>query len=120
MTSTVRSPLSVTRLAGLTVGTFPAEVDVTNAFVIRDQLLRLLGEVSGPLVLDLTTTDFCDCSCVGVLLRAGREAVARRTRLCLVLPADGPVRRIAAVTGLDRRVPVTTSVAGARAAVRTR
>ncbi|MFB9836846.1 STAS domain-containing protein [Actinoallomurus acaciae] len=106
-----RSPLSVTKVAGVTVGTFPAEADTSNAAEIRDQLVHLLN--AGPLVVDLTATEFCDCSCVGAILRAGREAAARRTRICLVLPLEGPVRRIAAMTGLDRHLPVETSVAGA-------
>ncbi|MGI5229256.1 STAS domain-containing protein [Actinoallomurus sp. CA-142502] len=113
MPSTTRSPLSVTTVSGATVGTFPAEADASNATAIRDQLLHLIGAGAGPLVLDLTATEFCDCACVGVILRAGREAAARRTRICLVLPPAGPVRRIAAMTGLDRRFPVEASVAGA-------
>lgn len=113
MPSMTLSPLSVTTVAGVTVGTFPAEADASNASAIRDQLLHLIGAGTGPLVLDLTATEFCDCACVGAILRAEREAAARRIRICLALPPAGPVRRIAAMTGLDRHLPVTTSVAGA-------
>jgi anti-anti-sigma factor len=114
MTSTIRSPLTVTEVSGLTVGVFPPEVDVSNAHVIRDEALRLLDTGAAALVLDLTTTRFCDCAGVTAILRVGRRAASLHTPVCLVLPAGGPVRRIAAMTGLTERFPVSSSVAAAR------
>jgi anti-anti-sigma factor len=116
MSSIISSPLSVREVSGVTVGTFPAEVDVANASVIGDRLLGLLDAGAGPLILDLTTTRFCDCAGVGAILRVERRAVALRTPACLALPPGGPVRRIAAVTGLTERFLVTASVAEARSA----
>jgi anti-anti-sigma factor len=95
------------------VSAFPAEVDVCNAYVIRDQLLRLLDGGAGPLVIDLTATRFCDCTGVGAIIRVGQRATALGTQVCLVLPTSGTVHRIAAVTGLTRRFPVATSLAAA-------
>jgi anti-sigma B factor antagonist len=118
MSSIVRFPLSVTDRAGITVCTFPAEVDVCNAYVIREQLLRLLDRGAGPLVIDLSATRFCDCTGVGAIVRAGRRARALGVRVCLVLPTRGTVHRLAAVTGLSRRFPIATRLDAACAALR--
>lgn len=118
MPSIDRFSLSVaTEASGLTVGVFPVEVDVSNASVIRDQLLRLLDAGAGPLVLDLAGTRFCDCAGVGAIIRVKQRAIARRIRICLVLPPGGAVRRIAELTELTRRLPVTTNRSTARAAL---
>lgn len=115
MPSTDRSSLSVaTEASGLTVGVFPPEVDIGNAATIRDRLLDLLDAGAGPLVLDLAGTRFCDCAGVTAIIRVEERATARRTRVCLVLPPTGAVRRIAEITRLTRRVPVTTSRSAAR------
>ncbi|GAB2844261.1 hypothetical protein GCM10027176_54940 [Actinoallomurus bryophytorum] len=110
MPSIIRFPLSVTDRAGITVSAFPPEVDVCNAYVIRDQLIHLLDRGADPLVIDLTATRFCDCTGVGAIVSAGRRARSLGVRVCLVLPASGTVCRIAAVTGLARRIPNTTSL----------
>jgi anti-anti-sigma factor len=118
MPSIIRFPLSVTDRAGTTVGAFPLEVDVCNAYVIRDQLIRLLDRGAGPLIIDLTATRFCDCTGVGAIVSAGRRARALGVRVCLVLPTSGTVHRIAAVTGLSRRFPSVTSLEAAYEALR--
>ena len=120
MPSSTRYPLSVTVVSGVTVGTFPSEVDVGNAAAIRDHLLHLLDRGAGPLILDLSGTRFCDCAGVAAILRVRRRAVEVRTRLCLVLPQGGSVRRIAAMTGLTRRLTSTTSLAAAHKALAAR
>jgi anti-anti-sigma factor len=114
----IEFPMSVTEVSGRTVVTFPTEVDVCNAPVIRDRLLRLLNNGAGPLIMDLTTTRFCDCAGMHAIVRAEHRAAGLRTRVCIVLPARGPVRRIAALTGLPRRVLVTTSLSAAHKALR--
>lgn len=115
MPSITRFPLSVTEVSGVTVGTFPTEVDVSNARAIGDQLLRLLDGGAAPLILDLSRTRFCDCAGVGAIMRVRHRALELSTRLCLVLPATGTVHRIAVMTGLTRRLTTTTSLAEALA-----
>lgn len=116
MPSITRFPLSVTVVSGVTVGAFPAEVDVSNAGAIRDQLLRLLDGGVGPLILDLSATRFCDCAGVGAIMRVRTRALESRTRISLVLPAVGTVHRIAVMTGLTRRLNSTSSLGEALAA----
>jgi anti-anti-sigma factor len=117
MPESARFSMSITEVSGRTVGTFPLEVDVSNAFTIRDQLLCLLDGGAGPLVLDLSGTHFCDCAGVGAIIRVEQHAIARRTRICLVLPTSGTVHRIATVTGLTRRMLIATDLGGAYAAL---
>ena len=112
-----RFQLPVTKAFGRTVVTFPDEVDVRTASVIRDRLLVLLNNGAGPLVVDLTATRFCDCAGLRAIIRAHLRAVSLRTRVCVVLPATGSVRRIAALTGLSRRVLVLGSVTAAHEAL---
>jgi anti-anti-sigma factor len=117
MPSITRFPLSVTMVSGVTVGTFPIEVDVSNAGAVRDQLLHLLDGGAGPLILDLSATRFCDCAGVGAIMRVRHRAIELRTSLCLVLPTGGTVHRIAVMTGLTRRLATTTSLAAAHEAL---
>ncbi len=111
-------PIPVAEVSGRTIVTFPPEVDVCNAPVIRDRLLRLLNNGAGPLILDLTGTLFCDCAGMHAIVRADHRAAGLHTRICIVLPPSGPVRRIAALTGLPRRVLVATSLTAAHTALR--
>jgi len=96
----------------------PHEVDAANAPQIRDGLLTLLNKGSGPLIIDLSGTRFCDCAGARAIARANQRAVGLRTRVWVVLPADGPVRKIAELTGLTRRLPVVSSVTAAHEAMR--
>jgi anti-anti-sigma regulatory factor len=105
--------LVVRRIRGLTVAAFPAEVDETNAGGIRDQALRLLDDGAPALVLDLSATRFCACAGVSAVTRVGHRGAALATPVCLVLPVDGPVHRIALMTGLPERLLVRRTLAAA-------
>jgi anti-anti-sigma factor len=72
--------------------------------------MRMLDRGAGPLVIDLSATRFCDCTGVGAIVRVGQRAGALGVGVCLVLPTSGTVHRIAAVTGLARRFPVTADL----------
>lgn len=114
----IESSMDVSNVSGRTVVTFPAEVDVCNAPIIRDRLLRLLNNGAGPLIVDLSDTRFCDCACMHAIVRADHRAAGLHTRVCIVLPSGGPVLRIAALTGLPRRVMVAASLGAAHKALR--
>jgi anti-anti-sigma factor len=116
--STTRFPMFVTEVRGRTVVTFPVEVDVCNAAIVRDRLFRVFDTGASPLILDLTRTRFCDCAGVSAIIWARRRAADLGTPLCVVLPPTGIVRRIAAVTGLSRQAWVMTGLAAAHRALR--
>ena len=104
-------PVSTER--GDTVVVLPREVDTCNASLIAAQLFALLDEGVPSLIMDMTSTHFCDCAGLQAIVRAGRRADALSTPACVALPAAGPVRRVAYLADLPRRAPVTTGVAAA-------
>lgn len=89
-----------------------------NASAIRKQLIHLLDEGAGSLILDLTQTRFCDCSGVGAIVGAENRAAVLHRQICLVLPPAGSVRRIATVTGLSPRFLVAASLTAAHILLR--
>jgi STAS domain-containing protein len=53
----------------------------------------------------MTATQFCDSAGLGVLVRAHKRALADGGELRLVIPASAMVRRVFALTGIDRVIP---------------
>jgi anti-sigma B factor antagonist len=113
MRSVVHCDLPVSTQRGDTVVILPPEIDARNAPLIGDQLFILLDQGVPSLIMDLTTTRFCDCAGLRAIVRAGRRAHALRTPACVALPAAGPVHRVAQLTGLAGRAPVSTGLAAA-------
>jgi anti-sigma B factor antagonist len=97
-------------IGGVPVLEAPAEIDITTADELRAVLLATaaLGYVT--VVVDLTVTRFCDCCGLHALLRAHQLAQADGGELRLVIPADGLVPRILALTCLDRSIPCFASL----------
>jgi anti-anti-sigma factor len=114
----MHSRLSVSTQRGDTVVVLPPEIDIRNAPSIGDQLFVLLDQGVVSLIMDLTTTGFCDCAGLREIVRAGRRAQALRTPACVALPAAGPVHRVAQLTGLAGRAPVRTGLAAAHRSLR--
>lgn len=113
MAQPIAPPHSTTRTSGDTVVDLPGDIDIGNAWEIRDRLVTLLdGDVSA-LILNMTTTRFCDCTGIRVLVQVAHYAENLGTPMCVALPADGPVRRVAELTGLARELQVTTGTAAA-------
>jgi anti-sigma B factor antagonist len=95
---------------GVPVVTTPAEIDVTNADQLRMILLEASAGGHTTVVVDMARTEFCDSCGLHTLLRAHKQAVAAGSELRLVIPADGAVPRIFAVTCLDRFIPCHASL----------
>ena len=91
------------------VVTLPAEVDVTNADQVREELLAVLNRSAALLIADLSQTIFCDSAGVSALARALRRAEASQSQMRLVV-GTSPVRRVLALTGLDRLLEIYPSV----------
>jgi anti-sigma B factor antagonist len=94
--------------------TLPAEIDVTIADRVRDELLALLDQGAVLLIADLSATEFCDSAGVSSLVRSYRRASTsgRAMRLVVSTPA---VQRVLSITGVDRLVDVFPSVAASLA-----
>jgi anti-sigma B factor antagonist len=99
----------------LAVVTLPAEIDICNADQIEDTLLAVLNRDVATLVVDMTRTTFCSCAGASVMARAHRRAAANRAQVRVAARAP-IVRRVFAITGVDRLVPIFETVDAAVAA----
>ena len=97
------------------VATLPAEVDLTNADPVRDELLSVVSQGAALLVADLSMTTFCDSTGVSALVRTLRQASANEAVLRLVVNTPS-VQRVLSITGVDRQLEVFPSVSAALAA----
>ncbi|HEY5358917.1 MAG TPA: STAS domain-containing protein [Streptosporangiaceae bacterium] len=95
------APLAVVRL--------PGEVDICNADQIRDTLLAVLNRGITTLVVDMTGTTFCGCAGPSAVARACQRANANRAQVRVAI-ATPVVRRVFAITGVDRLVSIFDSV----------
>ncbi len=102
----------VKRTGRTAVVTLPAEIDITNADQVREDLLSVVNQGADLLVADLSRTTFCDSAGVGALARTFRRAEANQSEMRLVVGTSA-VRRVLELTGVDRLLDVYSSVAAA-------
>ena len=96
------------------VVSLPAEVDITVADQVREDLLSVLNRGPAALIVDMGGTTFCDSAGVHALVRAHKRAAASRTGMLLVVTSPA-VQRVLAITGVDRLIGISPSVAEALA-----
>ncbi len=94
----------------------PAEVDLTNADGLRDTLLEVLNAGALGLVVDMTTTTFCDSAGITALTRAARRAAASDAVMRLAVTTQ-PVLRVLNLVGIDRLIDIYPTVSAARASM---
>jgi anti-sigma B factor antagonist len=103
------SGFSVEMVRGVPVVTAPEEVDITNAAGFRAALLEAAAHGYGPLVVDMTRTQFCDTAGLHALVGAHKRARPEGAGVLLVT-TSAAVLRILAITGLDQVIPHLTSL----------
>ncbi len=96
------------------VVTLPTEIDVTNAGLVREELLSVLNQGAALLIADLSKTSFCDSAGVSALVRAFRRATISASAMRLVVSTPA-VQRVLSITGVDRLVDTFPSVAASLA-----
>ena len=96
------------------VVTLPAEIDVTNADVVREELAYVLNQGAALLIADLSKTSFCDSAGVSALVRTFRRAATSESSMRLVVSTPA-VERVLSITGVDRLVDTFPSVAASLA-----
>jgi anti-sigma B factor antagonist len=96
------------------VVTLPAEIDVTNADGVREELLGILNQGAALLIADLSKTSFCDSAGVSALVRTFRRATTSASAMRLVVNTPA-VQRVLSITGVDRLVDTFPSVAASLA-----
>jgi anti-sigma B factor antagonist len=93
------------------------ECDITNASLLREQLLGMLARESARMVVDLSGLEFLDCAGAGALVAVSRRAMLLGGTLAIAAPR-APVARLLQLTGLDQHFAVFPSSPSALAAVR--
>jgi anti-anti-sigma factor len=97
-----------------TVVTFPERVGTPDAARIGAQLLAALSDGAATLIADMSATVWCDPAGVEAVARAYQRAAASQAELRLVISAP-EVRRLMTAEGLDRLIPVYSSLKAALA-----
>ena len=96
---------------------FPGRVDISNVDQLRDRLLAVINRGAAVLIADLTGTASSDHAGVEAMARACQRAAVSGTQVRLVVTAPG-LRRVLAIEGLDRLVPIYPSLEAATEASR--
>jgi anti-sigma B factor antagonist len=95
----------VEMIGGIPVVTAPADIDTATADQLRAVLLQATSHGHTTVVVDMSRTQFCDSSGLGVLVRAHKRALEEGGELRLVIPTGGAVFRIFTLTSLYRFIP---------------
>jgi anti-sigma B factor antagonist len=100
-------PFDVRVVNGVPVVSAPEEIDIGNAEQFRSALLSAASR-NPTIVVDLSSTEYCDSSGLNVLVRSLRNAQSQggEVRLVATTPA---VQRILNVTGVGRIFAVYAS-----------
>jgi anti-sigma B factor antagonist len=85
------------------------EIDMVNADEVRGELLSVLNQGAVLLIADMSKTTFCDSAGINALVHTFKRATAGAAgmRLVVGMPA---VRRVFAITGVDRLISIYPSV----------
>jgi anti-sigma B factor antagonist len=104
----------IDRNDGATVVRLAGELDLYNAQIVREALLRCCEETPERLIVDLSDVKFIDSTALGVLIEARTRMQNRRG---FMLAAPGlETRRALEISGLDRHFNVHESLDDARTA----
>jgi anti-sigma B factor antagonist len=87
----------------------PAEIDISSAGQVRQELLLALDEGATTLIADMSGTTFCDSAVMNALVQVHQTASGQDARLLVAGSPD--VRRMLAITGLDRLMDIYPTVA---------
>lgn len=94
------------RVADVDVLRVFGEVDISSTAKLEDAM-RSAARPDAQLVVDLQPCTFIDSSILTALIRAEK---ALRGRFGIILPEDGPVLRIFAITSLLQHFPIVAAI----------
>jgi anti-sigma B factor antagonist len=104
--------VEVSNEPGHVLVTVAGEVDIATVAQLQERLAALAASEQ-PLIVDLDRVTFIDAAGLGVLASAASRAAQRGTSLQVVC-ARHQVRRLFAITGLDRQIPLTRTMTEVR------
>ena len=94
----------------------PVELDLTIADGLREALLGALNAGALGLVVDMTTTTFCDSAGISAITRAVRRAAAHDATMRLAVSSPA-VLRVLGLVGIDRLIDVYPDASAALASL---
>lgn len=111
------STVAIQTRGGVTVAALPADVDIANADLVREEIALAVPNQAAGLVIDLGATRYLDSAGIEVLFHLRERLANRRQRLSLRVPTDSQLMRVLKLTGVDRVIPIHPELAEALAGV---
>ncbi len=102
---------------GFVVARIDGEVDISNIDEIRRELTTCVPNSALGLVVDLSATRYLDSSGLHLLYEISTALDKRRQRICVVAPEGTASARVLLLTGFDKVVPMSDTVAAATEAL---
>jgi anti-sigma B factor antagonist len=99
---------------GCVIATVTGEIDISTVGGLRERLFEL-AEGSEPLIVDLDRVTFIDSAGLGALVGTSRRAAEHGVALRAVC-TQPQTRKLLWMTGVDRRIPLESSLDEALAA----
>jgi anti-sigma B factor antagonist len=96
---------------GVVIAAVAGEIDVSSVAQFRERLYEL-ADNGGTLVVDLNRVAFIDSSGLGALVGTARRVAEHGGSLYAVCAQPQP-RRLLWTTGVDKRIPLAATLAGA-------
>jgi anti-anti-sigma factor len=97
--------LRVSEHGDAVVAAIAGEVDASNTGELGAGLRELVSNRSVRLVVDLSPTRYLDSAGINLLFNLGEELRSHQVALALVVEPGSPVKRMLALTGLDKSNP---------------
>jgi anti-anti-sigma factor len=88
------------------VARMPVEVEISQAPLLRGQLMQAVENRDLGLVVDMTATEYLDSSGVNMLFELGESLAARQLRMAVVMPQGGLVERVVSIVDLGSAMPI--------------
>jgi anti-sigma B factor antagonist len=99
---------------GIAVITPPAELDLTCARQLHDEIKAALDRGVTSLIIDMSTTTFCDSAGTAALVHGQNRAKAMKADLRLVVPSESFVRRVFEINGMNVIMRIYSSLEAAQ------
>src|SRR5581483_8770 len=96
---------------GVVIAAVAGEIDISSVGQLRERLYEL-ADSGGTLIVDLNRVTFIDSAGLGALVGTARRAAEHGGSLYAVCAQPQP-RRLLWLTGVDKRIPLAATVAGA-------
>ena len=96
---------------GVVIAAVTGEIDISTVSQLRERLFEL-ADNGGTLIVDMNRVTFIDSAGLGALIGTAQRAAEHGGSLLAVCSQPQP-RRLLWMTGVDKRIPLAATVAGA-------